>query len=393
MRAFAGGYYNNLRAMYDYLGVSYRPQPFLFAFESLKSGRATPYFIHASNHHRLPPLKPKGISMHTYVLEILYLVVWYAYFTLCCMIVRPRTTATGETLQEYLARIRIPRYFTTNYVLPLISSVTTCPHKVLLQFPACDVINYKRRTNGAQHYTISNGVGDAQKGLAHGIEPVLSARVLSVIPQSGGGVSVNWRHTEDKHILNPSVEVFDIVVLAVSPDIVGQIFEPLKDDMARIPTIRVESTVHRDDSALRDHSALFDKKGTSQTVVLRTARLEGETESVHLQPSGAIVTTCPFIPIEPESIIQTSTFTRVLRTPESRSIINNIFDTKEIDRVDDEKMATTEKCSARWRNGSGGVWLAGGWCWDGMVLLEGCVVSAMRIAEDLGVEVPWKVMM
>ena len=35
------------------------------------------------------------------------------------------------------------------------------------------------------------------------------------------------------------------------------------------------------------------------------------------------------------------------------------------------------------------MYLAGGWCWDGMVLLEGCIVSAMRIARDLGVDVPW----
>ena len=42
-----------------------------------------------------------------------------------------------------------------------------------------------------------------------------------------------------------------------------------------------------------------------------------------------------------------------------------------------------------WRNGDGNVWLVGAWCWDGMVLLEGCVVSAMRVTRDLGVEVPW----
>ncbi|KAH0602386.1 uncharacterized protein H6S33_008725 [Morchella sextelata] len=37
----------------------------------------------------------------------------------------------------------------------------------------------------------------------------------------------------------------------------------------------------------------------------------------------------------------------------------------------------------------GGVWVVGGWAWDGMVLLEGCVVSAMRVARDFGVEVEW----
>jgi uncharacterized protein with NAD-binding domain and iron-sulfur cluster len=32
MRAFSGGYYNNLKALYDCLGVRYHSQPFLFEF-------------------------------------------------------------------------------------------------------------------------------------------------------------------------------------------------------------------------------------------------------------------------------------------------------------------------------------------------------------------------
>lgn len=50
-----------------------------------------------------------------------------------------------------------------------------------------------------------------------------------------------------------------------------------------------------------------------------------------------------------------------------------------------------EKKDLSWRNGDGNVWLVGAWCWDGMVLLEGCVVSAMRVASDLGVDVSWRV--
>jgi len=46
--------------------------------------------------------------------------------------------------------------------------------------------------------------------------------------------------------------------------------------------------------------------------------------------------------------------------------------------------------SSQWLNGDGNVWLVGGWCWDGMVLLEGCVISAMRVADGMGVQVPWR---
>lgn len=75
----------------------------------------------------------------------------------------------------------------------------------------------------------------------------------------------------------------------------------------------------------------------------------------------------------------------MLRTPASRKLVNNIFSADFSSTGDGSK----ETLLPEWKNGNGGVWLAGGWCWDGMVLLEGCVVSAMRVANALEVEVPW----
>jgi hypothetical protein len=73
----------------------------------------------------------------------------------------------------------------------------------------------------------------------------------------------------------------------------------------------------------------------------------------------------------------------VLRSPESQRIVNAIFGAESRSCID-------EKSVPLWRNGDDNVWLAGGWCWDGMVLLEGCVVSAMRVADAFDVEVPWR---
>jgi hypothetical protein len=43
-----------------------------------------------------------------------------------------------------------------------------------------------------------------------------------------------------------------------------------------------------------------------------------------------------------------------------------------------------------WVNGQDNIWISGAWCWDGMVLLEGCIVSAMKVAQDFGVAIPWE---
>jgi hypothetical protein len=398
MRAFAGGYYSRLKALYDHIGVEYRAQPFIFTFSRFTSDRnrlpnsfSTPYFIHCSNNHCIPPPKPTDMPSLHWLLEILYLLLLYTYFTLCCIFIRPQSRKGGETLQNYLQRIRIPHYFTTYYILPLISGVTTCPHAALLEFPACDVIEYKRRTNREQHYILNNGVGSVQEKLAEGIDTKFLAHVFAVEPQPSRKVRIHWRHSDDTHCLAPLTEEFDEVVIAAAPNIVGGIFEPLRADMARIPTVDVESTVHRDNSTIGDYrSSLRVRAGNAQSIFLQTSLDLGRTESIHVQPSGALVTTCPFTPIDKKHLIKDpSGFTRVLRTPESRQIVNDIFGNDGCDEIVPLGTAADEKSNPQWRNGDSGVWLAGGWCWDGMVLLEGCVISAVRVAEQLDVDVPF----
>lgn len=61
MRAFAGGFYHHLIRMYDYLGVNYDSQPFLFSFTRLprhpqRETIPSPRMIYASNFHQLPPI-------------------------------------------------------------------------------------------------------------------------------------------------------------------------------------------------------------------------------------------------------------------------------------------------------------------------------------------------
>lgn len=387
MRAFAGGFYNNLKALYDYLGVQYHSQPFLFEFANsipspLQQGhrRDATYFVHASNVHQLAP-RPSTVGIIPYMIEFTYMAVCYIWFSLCCFFIAPHQ---GEALQQYLERTWTPERFVTYYLVPLISSVTTCPHKVLLKFPASDIIEYKRRTHKAPHYTVSEGVWAAQERLVRGVDCKLGAAVTAVEPQEKG-VKLSWKTYNGRDETVQS-EYFDRVVLAVAPDVVGQVFEPLRHHMTRIPTAVVESVVHTDSSVLAQEMRIqkaADSHG-AQLIHLHTSTTGNHTtESHHVQPCGAIVTTCPFSPISPSRIIHSAKFTRVLRSPESQRIVNAIF-------RDTQEVCNDDKSVPLWKNGDDNVWLAGGWCWDGMVLLEGCVISAMRVARAFGVDVPWQ---
>jgi hypothetical protein len=380
MRAFAGGFYNNLKLLYDHLGVPYHSQPFLFQFAGAQkspSNQNNSYFVHASNLHQRAP-RPSAVGTIQYLLEVLYLVACYGWFSLCCFLAKPYA---GETLRQYLERTRTPKRFVTYYILPLISSVTTCPHEALLNFPASDVTEYKRRTNGAPHYTVSGGVNTVQDRLVRGIEYELGAIVKAVEPQEKG-VKLFW----EKNGGELHTEYFDRIILAVAPDVVGRIFEPLQYHMARMPTVLVESVVHKDHGVLEEEASIqaAANKHGAQLICLRTSTDSmTKSESHHIQPCGAIVTTCPYNQLDPALVLHSAKFTRVLRSPQSQRIVNAIF-------AIGQEVYSDDKSVPQWRNGDGNVWLVGGWCWDGMVLLEGCVVSAMRMANDFGVEVPWQ---
>ncbi|KAK1984486.1 hypothetical protein LZ30DRAFT_586163 [Colletotrichum cereale] len=426
MRALAGGYYANVMRMYDYLGVPYHPVRFLFSFvkalptrkadaaaagtqggrSQAAGGPTGEYFVHASNLHQIPPWPgSRGVLVH--LIEILYLIVCQFWFTVACFLVRPATEGSdgAETLDEYLRRVWLPRRYVTHYLLPLLSSVSTCSHDELLAFPASDVVNYKKLSQGRQHYTVCGGVHQVEARLAREMRDLrLGACVAQVAPTTDGRVRIRWQRTSSG--VEPlQQDVFDRVILAVSPDVAGKIFAPLRKTLERIPTIRVESSVLRpadsapghaltvvDDDESRHPKACSHHRGAAippQVICLRTdfAAEGGRTEALQTMPAGTVVSNCPLEPqADAKRVLRTARFTRTLRTAESRAIVRRIMG----ESGGPDKKTDPAAEAASWVNGQDNVWLTGAWCWDGMVLLEGCVVSAMRMADDFGVRVPWR---
>ncbi|KAL5338965.1 hypothetical protein BJX70DRAFT_388216 [Aspergillus crustosus] len=487
MRAFAAGYYDNLRKMYTYLGVRFEEPRFVYSLASASSSSSSSsstspakgkkagngeekkaggnrdrdrdgvYFIHSSNNHILPPIRPPGVGFGTWVVEIVYLLFWYVVFTAGCFFIAPRgetsssstsstpptsdktiTTTTndktllsaknatptpGETLREYLTRLRIPTYYTTHYFLPLMASATTCTHDELLEFPAIDIATYARRTFRKPHYTVKGGVRQAERKLSGGVGVRFNTRVRGVERISENGkVKVSWVSTDgDGDGSEEGEEEFDKVIIAVTPDVVGKIFPPLREKMSSIPTTSVASIVHTDytrvgacSAHLRTHPRFQRRSTTNPTsgagagvgvgvgvggisaaihmvTDFSSPGSKTKTESIHEHPSSMLITTYPLDEsgIEEGKVLHRAGFTRVLRSVRSRGVVNSIFAPRGQGEGggDGDKEGEGED---GWRNGDGGVYVVGGWCWDGMVMLEGCIVSAIRVADALGVDVPWR---
>lgn len=384
MRAFAGGFYKNLISLYTHLGIPYKRKDFLYTFSNSSPSPST-YHLHPSNLHRPPP-KPTGLSWLSHLLQLVLLYIMYSYFNICVFCVSPKTAPKSESLRDYLHRIHLPDFIKQKYLLPLFSAVSTCPHEALLDFPASDIIDYRCSVYAQPHYVVRHGVQAVQRRLLGGIT-IHFNRYVEEIEEIDGGLLVKWTGLESAQ--------FDQVILAVNPAVVAKIYKPMRWQMSQIPCCEVEVVVHTDGSLLADlfpvapctdlenpplrgskhvhikaAECLLGDTGADLIHLSTSTSSNGraaKTQASHLHAPGVLITTQPHKPIPAEHILGETTFTRVLRTTKSREIVRSLVA----------------------GDGQGGVWVVGGWCWDGMVLLEGCVVSAARVARELGVDVPW----
>lgn len=385
MRAFSEGYYPSLKAMYDFLKVGYQRQRMLFSFcagqaqcspktespASRSLSSPSTYFVHASNNHIFPPLRPQRMSMYSYLIELVFVGVCHAWFSVCCQLI---DTADNEPLSGYLRRIHLPQFFITFYLLPLLSAICTCSHDELLHFPARDLVEYRKQILGGEQFVVAKGVSEVQKILLAGLNVTYNASVELIEPR-GTRSTLHWKQPCNKSEPELHTKQFDEIILAVPPNIVAQIFKPASQ-LSRVPT-RLVKTITHSDMARLGHRSL----GPSvDTIYLRTFfEQRTVTEATHYHCTGLQITTLPQTSIDPSSVRAEHTFTRVLRTVESRKTVNDLLALQPRHQVSAEK----------WSNGQLGVWVVGAWCWDGMVLLEGCVVSAARVARALHVKVPW----
>lgn len=305
----------------------------------------------------------------------------------------------GESLREYLDRIRMPRKYATHHLLPILSSVCSCSHKEMEAFPASDIVGFMKGTAWRKTYVARNGVRQVQSILSRNITDVrLRTRVTKLSVQEDGRVLVE--HVREDGSAGQSEEAFDRVVLAVPPNIAAKVFDSCRPVLNSLPTRPVVTSIlgpasqglsiidTKSDSSIANSAPTRED---AQFMAFRTVFTEddGETESLHYLPSGAVSRiSCHTSITDGMSNLRTSQFTRTLRTPASRRIVQAVLKTDSKPRqigLADEKAVDGNM----WVNGRENVSVVGSWCWDGMVLLEGCVVSAMKVATDFGVAIPW----
>ena len=390
MRVFSGRYYQNLFYLLEYLGIPSIERRFLFAFADDLASITKYYFFHPSNNHRLPIIcqRTPGIFGFVSGLWTLFKVLLcYIWFSIACFWIPPRVrgrkSAETETMKDYLARLRLPNFFVEDYMVPLFSSVASSPHKLFLQFPAIYLTDYKRQTHMFPHKT-SVTMTMLQSRLMEGVSVVYNAKVTGVEPLDNR-LKVHYQDLKS----GENVEVmFDNVVLAVNPKQTSAIYPPTSQVMDKLQTSDVSVVIHQDYGMLPEGSAQLveDTKSELIAMEMKLDPTGGKTTiATHAHPCGILATVWPgdydFVDIDPKKVLHESRFVRLLATPTSRDYLAALFR---------ENVAGADGETLKWLNGDDGVYICGGWAWDGFALLEGCVWSGLSTARSVGAVLPFK---
>lgn len=413
--------------MYDYLGIAFQPIRLIWVYTKTSATAQHPghaptaedadampgsYFVYGRRLHEMLLLSPSfwGSSFKQ-ILQTFYLAVCHLWFFAACLLLQPLASSPSEnsaaakrlhnceSFGEYLERIRLPRQYVTYYLLPVLSVICSCSHAEMMDFPASDVTAFMMGSFLQRTYVSRGGINKVQSMLSKGIQNIrLNTRVTKV-QRVDEGVLVCWESRKGEKVTT-SEEIFDRVVLAVSPNVAAAIFIPSKALLSAIPTVPVTTSITAPPSAgisLKHETGPVPSgecsyhSGRPQVMEFRTTFSDksARSESFHFLPSGMVVRSSPCdLTAESKGKLKVSKFTRTLRTTQSRSTVQRIM---RIDKpaYNSELQWENGAGTETWVNGKDNVWITGSWCWDGLVLLEGCVVSAMKVARDFGVSVPW----
>ena len=387
MRVFSGRYYQNLFYLLEYLGIPSVERRFLFAFADDVGTISRYYFFHSSNNHRFPRIcrRSSGVSGTLAALwTFLQVLCCYIWLSIACFWVPPmvqgREGKKTETMGEYLGRLRLPTFFIEDYLVPLFSSVSSSPHRLFLNFPAVYLTDYKRQTHLFPHRT-SVSMTLLQDRLTQGISVTYSAKVTGVKPFEGR-LKLSY---QDINSGNSETVIFDRVILAVNPKQTSAIYPPTSYVMDKLQTSDVRVVVHRDYNCLPEQSSelVHDSRSELIAMQIKLDSTGGKTTvATHAHPSGVLVTVWPgnqdLVSIDRSKILHESKFVRLLSDTTSRNSLAGLFR----ERFNKSK-------ESPWLNGEDGVYVAGGWAWDGFALLEGCVWSGLQTARSIGAELPF----
>lgn len=276
------------------------------------------------------------------------------------------------SIEDFLKQMKMSDYFVKNFFLPLVACVWSCPVETVRQFPVCTIIRFVRNHelvafNSFSWYTIEGGSCEYVKKL---IQPFQDRIRLQC------AVRQVQRSEKEVRVIdeNGGVESFDKVVFASHPDQSLKLLEKsTKDEEVVLSAIRYQKNIvylHSDLTFMPRRKRIW---GAWNYLENRRERLESQLcvsyWMNYLQKlSGSTQFIVTLNPKKPplESL-----------TYDQHVFEHPILDLKAVEAQ--KKVSSIQGCLNTWYVG---VWQRYGFHEDGLW-------SAIRVAQQMGVSVPW----
>lgn len=319
--------------------------------------------------------------------------------------------------------------FLGSVVTPLFSAVCTASEHDIMQHPVEEFLDYIWLTLFTHHYVVNNGVHDVVKRLSAPLENVhVSSTITGIRPDSSDPslVTLEWADAQgSKH----TYDGFSHIIFATQANHASELLSGYLSNLPRnsthsefvrqqvqcLKTFTYKPTIvinHTDDSLLpenpsdrRDLNLIRMSDDASRSKPLSPSSEPGSlcvspsyTMATHRlrKPSNAdsrasavFQTTNPIVSPREESVLSIAKMERAILTLDAKKALQDLYIADQHPQVPGGQTSLGSGRLGRLqgtpRHGERevpGIWLCGSYAYQGIPLLEGCVVSAANVVEQ-----------
>lgn len=361
LRVFKSGYYNNLMALYRAAGVVMQPTDHAAAYATPQGETYFRYRNLLMGTLSIPLVSGWGRRSWTITRELLRFVR-----------TAPRDAANGKaaglTIAAYLAQHRYRSDFVDGMLLPSFAAICTCSYAAVRDYPAETLIDFfSSGSLLSGTWRARHGADDAIARLSRPSTLRCDSKVAG-LEMGSTGITVTEAGGEQQH--------FDHVIIAMQANqaaaLVGLQDAQAADWLQRVPYETSEVVVHSD-GRLVPHSAR--KAPVHFSVDPAASRPMANIRLNQLIPELAnhevlYQTWNPLVEPAAHSVVGRAHFERPLVTLESQAAM--------------AQLVTRQQAKPS------RLWFCGSYLMPGIPLLESAAQSALHVAEQLGVQAPWR---
>ncbi|KDQ30290.1 hypothetical protein PLEOSDRAFT_1111236 [Pleurotus ostreatus PC15] len=324
-----------------------------------------------------------------------------------------RSTPKGM-VSKFLSLDVAWKQFVSEVMVPLFLAVCTTSEDDMMEHPIEEILDYIWFPFGTHHYVLENGVRDVVRRLSTGIKEIhLGAPISSIEPDAHdphliavtcvtGGLQKTlsgFEHVVFATQANRAVPLLEAFALSLPLEEshrlaeVRQQLDCLKKFMYRTSIVinhtddmmLPDSVVDRRDlNLVRCKSGSFVTKARPEDHQYCVSPMHAHAMTTHIlrrptgYPTPVYQTTNPIIPPRTDSILSVSKLERAVVTMDSKHALKGLY-------IEDDKgtgrLGRLQGIGQH--NGGARIWFCGAYACKGIPLLEGCVVSARLVAEEI----------